>query len=334
MAVVVWMFAKAGETKLTRLEVPVDVQNPDKRIQVEVEPDTVPVFIRYSREAEPYINSENFHFQIDTTDLRQGLGVEWKSKTMALSKNDWVANSPIPVELAEIGQNNTVVVRMRWHAVPAVVKPNLTGIERLADGLQLITPVKVTPADVYVIGDAESLASLSRDEETSKLRVLTQPINVAGLSQSIVKNVPINLPPGVELMGRASTAAEVSIEIQEITTVREIRGIKLSFEALAPDTVRLEYPQRTATIEVQGPNSLLKQLTPDSFRMVLIRPTEELPGTTKTLPVEAHFATSVSEDIRAKVVIRNVEPGTIQVRYLDAKPTSSTVERPIAIENP
>src|SRR5690606_9363494 len=103
LAVIVWLIAKAGETRESQLEVPVEVVNVGQQVEVQVVPEQVSVIVRYGREASPYINSENFRFVIDGSNLQENMGVSWKTVTVGLSDKNWVANIPSArVDLAKI----------------------------------------------------------------------------------------------------------------------------------------------------------------------------------------------------------------------------------------
>ncbi|MGI8906823.1 MAG: hypothetical protein ACR2IE_10070 [Candidatus Sumerlaeaceae bacterium] len=333
LAFLTWVFAKSGEVQEANLYVPVSIASVDPRYEVEVQPPTMLVRVRYGKEAAPYINSENFRFQVDTADLRQNLGVEWKAKSMPLSEKDLIANIPSRFDVVKIGtQSNTVDVRMRYHALAATVEADIAGADRLPEGYQLVTPVKVSPNEVWLSGDMDILKNVPRDDVTSRVRLTTERINIAGHKQSSLETVPIKLPPGVELVQRQSNTAEVNIEIQEVQTVREIRGVKLDFQAVAADSVQLQYQEKSATVSVFGPQSMIKQLTPDSLKIMLIRPPEEVPGTAVDLPLEAHFAPAVSEDVRARVTIRSIEPKIIHVQYVAGGKTEAAAPDPTTTE--
>lgn len=332
LAIVVWMIAKSGETREAKLTVPVQVASAGPQVEVQVLPDEMPVVVRYGRDASPYISSENFKFMIDADSMKDNLGISWKSMTISLSDKNWVANIPSAhVDLVKIGlQGSTVEVRMRYDAVPAVIKPDIVGQDRLPEGYQLVSPVKVTPREVYLVGDADKLKTLPMDDLTSRAMLKTAPINVAGRTESGLETVEIILPPGISIVQRSNNLAEVNLEVQEVQTVRSIDGVPLNFQAVAPDTVTMKYSIQTATVRVFGPQSLLRQLSPESFRVTLVRPQEEVPGETRDVPLEVHFAPSISEEIRSRVLIQGIEPNSIRVEYVarnkSAAPKTTTTE--------
>lgn len=324
IAFVMWVFAKATQTEETRINVPVAVVPRDSRVEIRVTPEAVPVTLRYPRSIQREISSENFRFEVDARDLRDSLGIDWKKKTQALGRENLVINLARNqrIHLLKVGsQSNTVEIQMRWNAQPAIVEADVTGIDRLPPGFQLVTPVQVAPREVFVAGDPEALAKAPRDQATGRIRLTTGRINVANRSTPGDEQVPISVPQGLEIVQPASVIATATLEIQEVQSVREIRGVPLSFKALSPDTVRMEYRQETANVTVYGPQSLLPDLTPASFEMVLQRPAEELPGTEKDVPIEARLAQSVPDNVRSRLTIRSVDPKTIRVRYA-AQPKS------------
>lgn len=323
IAFIAWVFAKASDTDEARITVPVVVKPDDPRIELRLTPNQIPVTIRYPRDLQKYISSENFHFEIEAADLRQNIGLDWKSKSQPLTLSNWATNIPQPyrVQVQKIGiESNTVEVAWRWKAQAAMVEPQIVGTSSLPAGVSLVTPVKVTPKQVWIVGTPDALATVPRDEETSRMKLLTEKISVADRTQSSLETVAIQVPAGIEIVQPPTKLAEVNIELQEVQTVREFH-VKLDFKALSPDTVSLEYKEKAATVTVFGPPSLLRQLTPESIEIVMQRPSEEVPGTTKDVPLEAQFAPSVPEEMKARLTIRSVEPKTIKVRYV-AKPSA------------
>lgn len=326
LALIVWMIAKAGETREAKLTIPIEVASPSPQVQVQVIPDAIPVVVRYGRDASPYISSENFKFVVDASTMKDNLGVSWKTMTMSLSDKNWVANIPSAhVDLVKIGlQSSTVEVRMRYDAVPAIIKPEIVGQDRLPAGYQLVSPVKTTPREVYLIGDEDKLQKLSIDDMTSRAVLKTAPISVAGKTESSFESVELLLPPGVSVVQRNSNLVEVTLDIQEVQTVRSIDNVPLDFQAVAPDTVGMKYQTRMASVRVFGPQSLLRQLSPESFRISLVRPQEEVPGETRDVPLEVHFAAAISDEIRSRVLIQGVEPNSIRVEYVAKSRSNSS----------
>lgn len=324
IAFVAWVFAKTAATEDAQIDIPVVVAEPDNRVHVRISPPTVPVRLRYPKDLEPYISSSNFRFQVDIADMIGTLGLDWKSKTLPLTERQWVANVPRAnrIELVKIGHDsNTVRVEARWNAQPALVEPQVVGVEKMKPGMQLVTPVRPVPREVWLVGSPDALASVPRDEVTSRLKVLTEPINVADKTQTSLESVQVQLPPGVDLVHRPSKRVEVNLEIQEVQTIREIKGVDIDFKALS-ESVRLEYEPTTATVTVYGPTSALQQVGPDSLEIIPVRPAEEVPGTVKDVPLEARWAPTVSDELRTKLQIRAVEPRSVQVRYVAREETA------------
>ena len=321
IAMVAWVFAKNAEMQETTLTVPVVAMGLDSRVEARVSPARVDVRIRYPRDLESSISSGNFRFQVDTADLRDGLGLDWRAKDLPLTEKMLVTSfrGRRRIDLLKAGgDSNSVRVELRANAQPALVEPVVVGADRMKPGFQLVTPVRVIPREVYVTGSPESLAALPRDEATSRIRLLTEPLNVADRTGMSLETVGIQLPPGVDLVGRPSRGAEVALEVQEVQTIREIAGVLLDFQALSPDAVRLEYSCRSTTVTAYGPASLLQGLGPSSFEATLVRPAEEVPDTERELPLEVRLAPGVTDEVRAKVTVKAFDPKTLPVRYVAA----------------
>lgn len=319
LAIIVWMTAKVGETREATLTVPVNVTGLRNQVEMQVIPSEMPVVVRYGREANQYISSENFRLVVDVTNMQDDIGLSWKPVTIGLSEKNWEPNIPSArgVKLVKIGhQSSTVDIRMRYNAVPAAIIPDIVGAERLPEGFQLVSPIKVTPREVYLIGDVDKLASLVRDEITGRIQLKTEPISVAGRTESSLETVDILLPQGISIVQRRSNTVDVNLEIQEVQTLREISGVPLVFRALAPEIMDMQYEPKNATVTVFGPPSLLNQLSADSFRVTPVRPLEEVPGSSRNIALEYHFAPSVTEEIRTRVTLRSIRPDSLQVNYI------------------
>jgi hypothetical protein len=236
----------------------------------------------------------------------------------SLSPRDFAANVPQPrrIVVTKIGnKDSTVEVRMRWRAVPAVVKPDIVGADRLPSGFQLVQPVRVNPRELFLIGNQDDLDALPRDQETSRVLVSTEPINVAERTQSTLEATALILPAGIEVIERPSNLVEVAIELQQVQTLREIRGIPVDFSPVNPENVKAIYSPRSITVKVSGPQALLKDLTPQSFAIAFVRPAEELPGTTREVAIQVRFSETVSQEARQRLVIRETDPQNLTVRF-------------------
>ena len=333
VAIAVWVFAKLSESEEAGLTIPVVVTPDDPRIDIRVMPSQMPVVLRYPKELSNYITSENFYFTVDISDLRDQLGLDWLAKTEPMNEKNLVGKvrAARRVTLVKVGGvNNTVRVEARWKAYPAVVVPDIVGIDQLPPGYQLVPPIRTEPSEVWVTARPEILLSTPRDAETSKIKILTDRIDVAGRTQGGLLSAPLRIPPGVEIIHPKTTTAEVNLEIQEIQTVRDIPGVKIEFAAVAPESLGVEYREKEATVTIFGPQSLLPKVTPDMIEIAFVRPAEEVPGATRQVGLEAHFVPNAPEELRSRVSIRSVRPRSIKVRYIpkiqvQSEQTTSTV---------
>lgn len=329
-AVAAWVFAKAGETDESRIQIPVQVtinnERPDERYEIRAEPAMVPVTIRYPKSIQQYLSSENFQFKVDLSGIGDQLGLDWSTRSFALTETNLEANVPqrSRVRLIKIGaHSDSVEVRARWRAQPARVRPDIVGEDRLGDGFQVVQPVRVSPEDVWIVGKLDAMDTIPRDPITSKMTLMTEKLSIAEHTQSFLETVPIRVPAGVEIVQPKNRMADVNIDIQEVQTIREFKGLRLDFKAVNPEAVAMTYREGTAVVTVFGPQSLLKQLGPESFELSLVRPNEEVPGTTKDVPIEAKFAAAVTPEVRAKLQIKSVTPKSLRIQYT-ARQTATT----------
>ena len=80
----------------------------------------------------------------------------------------------------------------------ALVQPDIAGQSQLRErGLQLAEPVKVSPAEAWVVGDEAALAAAPRDPQTGKIGLTTERINAAEFAEPTVKSVFHCRAPGI-----------------------------------------------------------------------------------------------------------------------------------------
>jgi YbbR domain-containing protein len=275
---------------------------------------------------ERHMSSENFSLRVtaDSSDLRnqgQRARTDWLEVTRGLSAANFVGNVPQAnrISVTKIGLKDSMVeLRLRWRGVQATVKPDLIGIDQIPQGFQLVQPVRVNPKEVYLVGEQDVLDALPRDPESGRAVVMTQPVSLFERTQSGLEPVELILPAGLEVLDRPSPAmVEVVLEIQQLQTIRDIRGIPVGFAPLNPESVAVNYSPETVTVKVAGPQALLRELTAQSFTVNFVRPSEELPGTSREVALQVRLADTVPSEIRQRVVIRSFEPTAITVNYQD-----------------
>ncbi len=164
-----------------------------------------------------------------------------------------------------------------------------------------ISSVSVTPSVVTVVGSPAVIDKLPGYVETES-------VNINGAKESISKQVKLNLPEGVSVLGDSTVLALVEVKpIEGGVTLEKgvtIQGLQPGYKAsVAPEKVK---------VILAGPLPILAELKPEDVRIIvnLIRLG---PGTYKLRP-----EVSVPEGVRVESII----PETLEV-IVSIQPRSS-----------
>lgn len=141
---------------------------------------------------------------------------------------------------AESPQATTKVVAV----VPAIVGEPAYGYTLLG--------IRITPQTVTLSGSPRALASVQN--------VITEPVNIAGVTRDFVQEVAVVAPPEVEVSGRVRVAVQVAAAVA-VTTVR---GIKVQ-PPRAPAGMSVSLQPSTVMIQIQGPVNMVNRLRAADF---------------------------------------------------------------------
>lgn len=141
---------------------------------------------------------------------------------------------------AENPQATTKVVAV----VPAIVGEPAYGYTLLG--------IRITPQTVTLSGSPRALASVQN--------VITEPVNIAGVTRDFVQEVAVVAPPEVEVSGRVRVAVQVAAAVA-VTTVR---GIKVQ-PPRAPAGMSVSLQPSTVMIQIQGPVNMVNRLRAADF---------------------------------------------------------------------
>ncbi len=134
------------------------------------------------------------------------------------------------------------------------VRPTIRG--RVAAGYVLL-PVEVDPPTVTVVGSPGTLAQANF--------VDTEPIDVSGVSSSVLRRVQVSPPQGLTLL--QPQPVNVTIRVSPLTVSQTVR-VTASVQNLGPGLqIASEIPQVDVTLV--GPAPTLQSLTPRDFRVVI-----------------------------------------------------------------
>jgi YbbR domain-containing protein len=135
------------------------------------------------------------------------------------------------------------------------------GIHAVSTGVPetgyIIESVATEPATITLVGMPSTLAGINFVE--------TEPVDMSGASNSVVRQVHLRVPNGVTVLGEQTIT--VTVRISPLSIVQRIRLVP-SVRGLAPE-LRLKEPLPTVEIEVAGPAPVLRQLRPQDFGVVV-----------------------------------------------------------------
>jgi YbbR domain-containing protein len=134
------------------------------------------------------------------------------------------------------------------------VRPVVQG--RVAPGY-LLQPIEVEPATVTVVGSPATLANVNY--------VDTEPVDVSGLSSSVVRRAQVVPPQGLTLL--QPQPVSLTVRVTALTTSQTLR-VTPTIQGLGPGLlIGGDVPQVDVTLS--GPAPTLQTITPRDFQVVL-----------------------------------------------------------------
>ena len=134
------------------------------------------------------------------------------------------------------------------------VRPVVRG--RVAAGYYL-QPVEIEPPSVTVVGPPATLANVNFAE--------TEPIDVSGISSSVVRRAQVVAPPGLSLL--QAEPVNLTLRVTPITVSQTVR-LSPTVQGLGPGLQLVgDVPQVDVTLS--GPAPTLQTLRPTDFRVVV-----------------------------------------------------------------
>jgi YbbR domain-containing protein len=183
------------------------------------------------------------------------------------------------------------------------VKVNVAG--QVATGYRL-TNISVNPPVVTVFaGDAELVSSIPGVVET-------QPLDLQNADADITTRLPLDLPPGVSVVGEQTVLIQASVSPIESSLTLADENVQI---LNLPTGLTAQVSPAVVDVIVSGPLPLLDTLTRQDVRV-----TVNLEG----LGEGAHQLTPRVEVLISDIDVESVLPGTIEVVLVKAETPSPT----------
>lgn len=178
----------------------------------------------------------------------------------------------------------------------AAVKALITG--NVAPGYW-ISNINVDPSTVTLVGAPESLNKLGGFVET-------EPLDVSGAKENIIKRVRVKLPEGVSVLNATDVMLGVSVEpVLSGLTVR--RPVNVSESCNLPATVSPD----TVEVILAGPLPILQALKHDDVQIIVDPPRCE---------AGAYQVELRAVNVPERITVESIVPATAQVNVTNGKP--------------
>jgi YbbR domain-containing protein len=187
------------------------------------------------------------------------------------------------------------------------IRPNIQGDPAPGYALQ---PVEVNPPTTTLVGDSASLEAVNL--------VDTVPLDVAGISSTVVRNVALS-PPQRTLLLQDGQTVTVTVRVTTLPVTQTVR-VPPSVINLS-GAVQLARPLDLVSVTIAGPAPALQNLTlnPNDFK-VIVDATGRGPGR-YTLDVRV-------QGVPTGLTLQDFSPKQVQVDLAEVPPTPTPVPPP------
>jgi YbbR domain-containing protein len=184
-----------------------------------------------------------------------------------------------------------------------------------APGYALL-PLEVNPPNTTLVGDAAALEAVNL--------VDTAPVDVSGISSTIVRTVALSPPPRTLLLQVGQTVT-VTVRLTTLTVTQTVRVLPSVINLSG--NVQLAKPLDLVSVTISGPAPALLSLTlnPNDFK-VAVDAAGKGPG---------RYALDVKvQQVPGGLTVQDVSPKQVQVDLLQAPPTPTLTPTPTPIPSP
>jgi YbbR domain-containing protein len=193
------------------------------------------------------------------------------------------------------------------------IRPNIQGQPAPGYALQ---PVEVNPPTTTLVGDSASLEAVNL--------VDTAPLDISGISSTVVRNVALSPPPRTLLLQDGQTVT-VTMRVTTLPVTQTVR-VPPSVINLS-GSVQLAHPLDLVAVTIEGPAPALQNLTlnPNDFKVV-VDAAGKGPGR-YNLDVKV-------QQVPAGLTAQDFSPKQVQVDLAEAPPTPTPVPTSTPIARP
>jgi YbbR domain-containing protein len=245
LAVLIWLSVSGEQIVERSLRVPLQLQNvPEKLDLVDVPPPTVDVRVRGGSGLLSHLASGDVVAVLDLASARPG------RRFIPLSVER--VEAPVGVEVTQVMPSTISLEFQRTGSRMVRVMPMLDGQPAPGYAVESAT---AQPAVVEVVGPENELRQLGR--------VNTEPISIAGLSETVRESVMLGVSvPGLRL--KTPGKAVVTVDIRPVPVMRSIAGVAVRPRNLAPTLNAVVTPSQ-ASVSATGVDAAFAGITGARF---------------------------------------------------------------------
>lgn len=321
IAFVIWLMAEQGELTTDQLFVPVVLRNVPENVEMEQEPDRLPIIVNFPQSLRSQVVAQSFEIRLDVRELLGDDPRTWAGIDRFLEKSVDVTLDNVHDDLPQsisVSLDSTARVRLlaKLRTVKLPVKPVTQG--NPPPGYEVVGPVRVEPAEVRVTAPFERLAEIS----STTTEIATEPVDLTGRTSSFAVQPGLKVPAGLTLVNEEvarTVSVQVSINEREVTkTIREVPIEFLVFN----EGLEARVQPATAEIKVAGKISAMDLVGADAFTFAWKGDLTEAAGQKGKVDLIVDLNENLSREIREKVRIEEWTPKSVEVEYVAAQPQS------------
>lgn len=314
IAFIIWLMAKMSTLESAQLIVPILAENVPSNVEVELNPKTALVVVKFPQSQAKRVVSQNFEIRVDIRQLFAMDPIQWAGvgepkvhDVVIDADNVHTLNLPQSVQVTGLSVNKIqALARLIARSVPI----RTTTVGQTPANHELREPPRAEPAETLVTGSPETLRHLGEPG----FEIATEPIGLDGRAQDFIANPGLILPPGVQLVNPNNANIQVVVGVREKEASRVVRDAPIEMYVFTSGMRAVVSPP-TANVTIKGKVSLIERVDPLMFKFSTRAPLEETPGSPKPVDLDAAFGDDAPEEIRTNVIIEDFTPKRARVFF-------------------
>lgn len=328
IAFVIWLIAKQGELDSERILAAIKIESLASNLKVEdLSLREIPVIVQFPVKESNRIVSKNFTVPIDLSALVSSDPQDWTSPedfqelTYKIEPSMVRTDAGLPHTIQVVAVTDPQEVTLKVRLLTQYAKIDVVTTGSLPGYLELVGPPRPEPDGVALTGSPEAL------EKIYGKAIKTSPVDLSIVSGSMQVFPQLELPEGLELVGRESDRITVDIGVNERAVEQTLEGVPVSLLTFT-ENLTLVFEPETVDVTLQGPRSALEAITAEDLAFSPTLPLQETPGTRQQVGLEVRLKDNVPAKIALKTKVMEIRPPRITVEFVPILQENTGMERP------